>query len=61
MRHKALLLLLCTIGIGLSETKADSSVSLSFVSRTGKKQTASIAFTVREPTSLTRFGMPEIR
>jgi hypothetical protein len=44
-------------GTGLSKTKADSSVLLSFISRTGKKQTASIAFTVREPTSLMRFGV----
>jgi hypothetical protein len=44
-------------GTGLSDTNGDTSVSLSFVSRTGKKQTASIAFTVRKPTSLTRLGI----
>jgi len=48
---------ICVRGLSRSDTKGDTSVSLIFVSRTGKKQTATVAFTVREPISLTRFGI----
>jgi hypothetical protein len=44
-------------GTSLSNNSGDTSVSLSFGSRKGQKQTVSIAFTVRTPVSLARFGV----
>jgi len=48
---------ICVYGLKRSEKDGDATVSLVFTSRTGKKQTAQIPFTIRAPISLTRFGI----